>query len=191
MTTVTTFRNEGNDVADWTLRTGLVSQPQAKQLVAPHLLGLWQPTIYVAPAITNPTTGTQENVLATYVIPGGLMGPNGAMRWNMLWSVVNNTNAKNVRIRINNNPVQAVNMNSGTGLSGWLALFMQNKNDEKAQIAPPAGAVSPSNLYGVALASWAIDTSQPMTVTITAQAQTSATDLIRFEALQLDTLYSK
>jgi hypothetical protein len=58
------------------------------------------PRLLAASAVAVPLTGTlTETVLATVTVPGGAMGTNGGVLIYSTWTVTNNANNKQVRIR--------------------------------------------------------------------------------------------
>lgn len=59
------------------------------------------PVILASSAVAVPRTGsTAEVVLATFTLPGGTLGLNGALRLSSAWSMTNSANAKTIRARL-------------------------------------------------------------------------------------------
>lgn len=175
--TVVTFRNEGNETVDETLKTQIIS-PRV-YLDIPARTGNWNVVGVGAPRLTNPNN-TSENTLLTLVIPGGLMGPNGVLKFESLWATTGSTNAKTCRIRVNGTAVQSLNINAGSTLANWMMMDLHNLGSETAQIGPPLGATTYSNLLGVAPATYSFDTGKDLTVTFNAQAAVGS-ETIRLE----------
>lgn len=79
-----------------------------------------------------PWTGSLvETALVPLVLPGGLLGPTGWLRWSILWSCTNNANTKTLKVRLAGTTLaqQAVTTQAAARMSGWLA----NRNSESVQ----------------------------------------------------------
>src|SRR5687767_4986995 len=66
-----------------------------------------------SPAAIAHTGTTDETVVATVVIPGGLMGTNGRLRVTSLWTWPNSANSKTVRVRFSG--LSGTQVNAGVG----------------------------------------------------------------------------
>ncbi len=133
------------------------------------------------------TGNTNETILATVVVPAGLMGLNGVIRIRTLWTLTNNANNKTRRIRFGA---------SGAGTGGSVILGfasastassphftqIQNRNSASSQVGMTTGAGSggwAESASGVVTTS--IDTSAVCELAITGQLATG-TDTITLES---------
>lgn len=59
------------------------------------------PRVLAQSAVVATKTGdTVETTLATITIPGGALGATGRIRVSTIWTITNNANAKNIRVRL-------------------------------------------------------------------------------------------
>lgn len=130
-------------------------------------------------AVSALTGTTSETVLATLSLSANLLGPNGTIDVDALWTLTNNANTKTLRARLGgasglifwSQAVGAFNTARGSGR-------IQNRNSPLAQVAF-AGASFGSQ--GSAVITGAIDTTAAQTVVITGQLANAA-DSITLES---------
>lgn len=142
------------------------------------------PRIIAQYAVAASHTGnTNETTLATITVPGGIMGPNGAIRITTYWSWNSTAGTKTVRHRFAGN---AIGGNQGTTSRG--AEFMRmvrNRGSVSSQIVRDAfnlGVVS-SEVPSVL----SVDTTVNQDITLTAQLGTG-TDSITLEGYTVEVL---
>ena len=77
------------------------------------------------------TGTTAETVLATILVPGGLMGPNGSLRITTSWTLTSSANGKTMRVRFGGSTIQA---NTATTASYYrMQCEIHNVNSEAIQ----------------------------------------------------------
>jgi len=133
----------------------------------------------LAPADTN------ENTLWTGVVPGGLLGANGRLLITCLFSFTNTTNSKTLRIKFGGSTINSTLIS--TALYGYsLGVMLFNRNSESVQL----GTFYSGNHYGAisnTVKTYAIDTSQNETITITGQKATAG-EALALEAVSVEVL---
>lgn len=124
--------------------------------------------------VVAPANDTAENILATFIIPGGLMKRNGMLRLVLMWSFTGSTNNKLLRIRMTSAAgtqlfltTQAVVGN----LEYTVDFIIQNQNSLVAQICRGAAQWGAA---AVAPVTTAIDTEANWTVVVTAEKATGS-----------------
>ena len=145
-------------------------------------LALSGPRILGQSAVAVSHTGdTAEFTLATITIPAGAMGNNGQVEIEAAFSMTNNANAKSPRFKFGGTA-----MFDGTvsGVGGQQARKrIANRNATNSQVTFFYGAINDfSSSSGVTTA--AIDTTQPVNITITGQLAV-ATDTITLESYRV------
>lgn len=139
-----------------------------------------------AVAVTAPAN-TNETVLETITVPGGVMGPNGSIRITSIWSFTNNINAKTPRLRIGGaggTVVWAPSAASIAVLTGHRYIF--NRGVQGSQVAGPIDV----NGYGTstgALVTAVIDTSQSFDLVLSGQKATAG-DTLTLEGYSVEVL---
>jgi len=137
----------------------------------------------VAIPLTGTTTET-DFVLVT--VPGGAMGPNGAIQITTLASAgANNANAKNIRYRFGGSAFQNFSLASTLTHEGLRTII--NRNSQSSQIAATAGAGT-YGTNGGANATSAIDTSANFDIRITGLLA-NAGDTLTLERYLIEILY--
>ena len=130
--------------------------------------------------LTGTTTAT---TLATITIPAGLIGANGKVKFYPLWSNTNNANAKTLRVVLNSWTIvytaTIVNSVHNSGL-----LILRNFNSETAQ-RMSSGMVAGLGSTTGSIAAPTIDTTVPVTVTVSGQLANSA-DTMTLEDLFIE-----
>lgn len=143
----------------------------------------YTPAVIAQSAVPSPVTGTvAETTLASITIPGGAMGPNGALRISLAFSVTNSANNKTFRAKLGGQTfllytVGATNM--------FLAApLIRNRGAQNVQLVQNnanaglgAASVAPANAN--------VDTSVDQVLTITAQLA-SAAETITLEAYTVE-----
>lgn len=122
---------------------------------------------YVLDSSATPVslTGTlAETTMKSIVLPGGLMGPNGAIRLTAFWSATNNANTKTVKAKIGANQIYAAT--TGTWASFGMVAMMANRNNENSQVSTPINVTSVFGGLAQALRTFAVDTRLPQTLEI-------------------------
>lgn len=152
--------------------------------------GVWRVVGASAVAATH-TGNTDETALATVTLPGGAMGPNGALRITSTWAYSNNANVKTLRYRLGGLAGTAFLAHAPTTTD--IANFqrvIQNRNSQASQFSFHAtGAGSFTALgSGSAVVTGAIDTSLPQDLVISGQLA-SAGDSITLHAWLVELLY--
>jgi hypothetical protein len=149
---------------------------------------LWQVLAHSAVAVSH-TGDTSETALATVVVPGGTMGPNGILRVTSLWSFTNDADDKTLRLRF------------GAGLSGTqflnIALPSLASFRDQRQIANRNAADSQVGMSSLVLGGWgqsanapvtaAIDTTQSRDLVLSGQLESGA-DTVTLEAYLVEVL---
>lgn len=129
------------------------------------------------------TGTTSVTTLATITIPAGLIGTNGKVKFYPLWSNTNNANAKTLRVVLNGvTTVYTATSQNSVHNSGLLIL--RNFNSETIQ-RMSSGMVAGLGSTTGSIAAATIDTTVPLTVTVTGQLANSA-DTMALEGLFLE-----
>lgn len=133
-----------------------------------HAAQSWR--VLAASAVAAAHSGnTSETALASVQIPGGAMGPNGALRITTLWSYTNSANNKTLRIRLGGiSGAGYLGNNVTTTATLRHQQIIQNRNAQNAQIG---GFVSPMPIGAStsAPATSSIDTGAPVDLVISGQ----------------------
>jgi hypothetical protein len=126
-------------------------------------------------------TGTvAETVLATINIPGGMMGPNGALRITPLISTTNNANNKTCTIKLGASSV--FNLTATANAAHNLHASVRNRGSQASQISTNGGNYGP-----VFTAASTIDTSVDQLLTIRGTLA-NAGDTITLEGYTVEVL---
>lgn len=129
------------------------------------------------------TGNTNEVALATLNIPAGLMGANGALIIEPIWSHTVSINNKTLRVRMGGvaGTIIFSKVNGAAVASEAPLIVLANRNAENSQLAPysPAGNYFSGNAS--APATHAINTAQAQDLVITGQLA-SAGEQVRLEA---------
>lgn len=139
-----------------------------------------------AVAVSGPAD-TAENVLATITVPGGAMGPNGAIRITSIWGFTNNVNAKTPRLRIGGPAGTILWAPAAASIAVLTAhRYIFNRGAQNSQVAAPTDV----NGYGTstgALVTSAVDTAQDFTLVLSGQKATGG-DTLRLDAYSVEVL---
>ena len=123
-----------------------------------------------AVAVTAPANDTNENVLATVTIPGGVIGANGALRITPVWSYTNSGNIKTLRVRLGGTQIGTAGPTTTATLQSYF--MVRNRNDEASQVSSVLGAGAVSSASAVTTT--AVNTAADVSLTITAQKATGS-----------------
>jgi len=136
-----------------------------------------------AVAVVAPASDTNENILATVNIPGNLIGANGSVVIDTLWSCTNNANVKTARIRLGGIGGTIVgSMTLTSSLSGRHLARFTNRNSEASQVFSLSGSGTGSS--GAAIGTATINTANSQDLVITALKATG-TDTMTLEAYRV------
>lgn len=113
------------------------------------------------------TGSTAVHDFASITIPGGSLGPNGAIEIEAFWSCSNNANTKTVSISLGGTTVHSVALTT-SGVTGILARIA-NRNSQSAQIVPRNNSSTPYGSTTTAHTTFAIDTSVDQVLKISGQ----------------------
>lgn len=151
-------------------------------------LGTWR--VLAAQAVAVPHTGdTAETVLAAITLPGGAMGPNGALRITSVFSFTNSANTKSMRYRLGGlSGSSLMGISATTSASIMTQRLIQNRNSQSAQIAGPAGFANSFGASGNLAATSAVDTASSQTLAITGQLANSG-ETITLESCLVEIAY--
>jgi hypothetical protein len=152
---------------------------------------LWQ-LVAAYGAASSHTGDTNETVLATISLPGGLMGPNGVVRVTSLWSYTNSGNNKTMRTRLGGiaGTSHATTVTTATA-SARVQCQINNRNSQSSQVSAPAGFGS-GVMFGVsggALTTGTIDTSTSQDIVLTAALANSG-ETITLESYIVEVAYA-
>jgi hypothetical protein len=133
-------------------------------------------------AAAVPHTGdTNEATLASITIPAGTIGNNGQLTIETQWTWTNNANNKTPRVKLGGSTIYGLAHTATAGLSTRHRIA--NRNAANNQVSINAAS---DNFYGgsAAAATYSVDTSQDVTLTITGQCANAA-DTITLESYQV------
>lgn len=132
--------------------------------------GAWR--VIAASGVSASHTGaTSETTLASLTIPGGALGPNGALRITSQWSHTNSANNKTLRYRLGGVTLMAPSVT--TSAASAHQRTVQNRGAENAQVTHGGGF--PNTFGGTANATLTatIDMSVSQTLTLSGQLANS------------------
>lgn len=122
-----------------------------------------RPIILAQSAVPASVTGTTvETVLASIVVPGGIMGQNGILRITAFWSYPNSANNKSCRIKLGG--VQLNSVGNTTSVSLQTMVLIRNRGAANSQICIAGSGVGSS---AIAPAVGAVDTTVDQVLAIT------------------------
>jgi hypothetical protein len=129
------------------------------------------------------TGTTSATTLATITIPASLIGTNGKVKFYPLWSNTNNANTKTLRVVLNGATTVYTGTSQNSVHNSGL-LILRNFNSESVQ-RMSSGMVAGLGSTTGSIAAPTIDTTVPVTVTVTGQLANSA-DTMTLEGLFLE-----
>ena len=109
-------------------------------------------------------SGTGDNNIISFTLPGGSLGPNGYLRWMVMLTATNNANAKFLTVYFGSTLMYVANFTTQTTLmfDGMLA----NRNNQAAQIIQPNTIGGFPGVSGLAPNTAAVNTASDQTVTL-------------------------
>lgn len=126
------------------------------------------PLAQSAVAISCPADAN-EDILATFNLAAGLLGPNGILRLSTTWSFTNNANTKTPRIRFSEGAGTVIATTSmTTALSLKMIATMANRGVQNSQITDALISAG-GGVVGQTLTSSAIDTTAATSIVISGQ----------------------
>lgn len=134
------------------------------------------------------TGSTSETALRTITIPGGALGPNGAVRITALFSWTSNANTKTLRVRFGGASGQAylnTNVTSNASLS-WQGVIV-NRGGANSQIGVPNLAGGFGQSSGAPNSS-SIDTANDVNIVLSGTLANGG-DTVTLECVVVETLY--
>jgi hypothetical protein len=144
-------------------------------------------TLAMSGAGLNAPGDTNENPLVTITIPAGIMGVNGTLMIDHLWTLTNNANVKTLRVRFSGaSGTTFYSANNASSNGVHTQTWIQNRNAANSQVGgfagdPIAYRASPTVTPSTA----AIDTTAATTVVISAQKGTAG-DTVTLDRYQVD-----
>lgn len=140
------------------------------------------PSVLANSAVAQSATGlTTEVVLATVVLPGGTLGPNGALRINAGFTATNNANAKFASVKFGGQAL--LSMNLANGAAGSIGLVCTNRNSLASQYIRNNGHSPVTGLNSQSTANTAIDQILQITMTLAV-----GTDIGTLESFTIEVL---
>lgn len=138
-------------------------------------------------ASASHTGDTIEATLATITLPAGVLGPNGRLEIDTLWTFsTSSANSKTCRAKLSTAVIAAVVATTSLGLRHMGTCI--NRNSQSAQIIFNPANQPGSGTSAVANSTAAIDTSVSQTITITGQLA-SAAETITLEGYTVRAIY--
>ena len=116
-------------------------------------------------AVTNTTAETQ---VASFTLPGGVMGMNGVLRLCPMFSHTNSANTKTLRIKLGAATVITQAFGGAGSASAYGILTVRNLNSQSSQKSTQGGSLGVGTTSS-AIGTSAADTSADITVSLTVQ----------------------
>jgi hypothetical protein len=132
-------------------------------------------------ALVN-TGNSTENTMFTAVVKGGTLGLNGRLDFMFLMSMTNNANNKFIKVRVNGTIIYS-NAYSATAVNNTI-FSLRNRGSATSQVMTPTFYNGTGNTTGT-LQTFAFDTTQDITITVTLQNAQSA-DTSTLESFTVD-----
>lgn len=140
--------------------------------------------VIAANATQQSVTGnTNDNIVATVTIPGGLMSANSQLRICSLWTYPNNANTKTVRTRFGGNLMTQSSFTSGNGAFSVETILANRGTGSQVFVG---GGFNGFGTAG-AVSTMAVDTTVDQTVTFSLQLGTS-TDTMSLERFSIEVM---
>ncbi len=136
-------------------------------------------------AAVSGSADTNENTLATVVLPAGAMGLNGLVRVQTLWTLTNSANNKTLRVKFGGSSFLDVTLTTVASFADQRVI--QNRNSVSSQIGKPTGNMAAGG-WGTAssaVTTASIDTSAAVTILITGQ-KASAGETLTLESYLIE-----
>lgn len=142
--------------------------------------------VLAASAVAASHTGdTNETILATVAVPGGVLGPNGALRVTMLWTWTNSANIKRPRCYLDGAALFAVNVTTNSALA--VQRLLQNRNAQASQVTFQTG-VTGSFALGSQASTLSVNTAAAKDLTFTGRLD-DAGEAVTLESYLVEVLY--
>ena len=116
-------------------------------------------------AVTNTTAETQ---VASFTLPGGVMGLNGILRLCPMFSQTNSANTKTLRIKLGAATAITQAFGGAGSASAYGILTVRNLNSQSSQKSTQGGSLGVGTTSS-AIGTSAVDTSADITVSLTVQ----------------------
>lgn len=143
------------------------------------------PVTLAQSAVASSVTGTlSETVLASVTIPGGMMGPNGALRVTATWSYTNSANTK--RPIVNFGGVQFQSIPFSTVASSETERTIRNRGATNSQVCVGLAATGFSSTSSATITS-SIDTRVDQVLTLSGTLA-NITETITLEGYTVEVL---
>lgn len=134
-------------------------------------------------AVTNTTAETQ---VASFTLPGGVMGMNGVLRLCPMFSQTNSANTKTLRIKLGAATVITQAFGGAGSASAYGILTIRNLNSQSSQKSTQGGSLgigTTSSAIGTSAADTSADITVSMTVQMGALAETVTLEHLFVEVL--------
>ncbi len=127
---------------------------------------------------------TTEETLFSMTIPGGSMGPNGALRVTTLFTTTNSANTKTMRIKLG---ATAFAAQAGTTNATWenIPQTIRNRGSEASQVTFPAANAHTGTATGSAITTGTENTATDLVLAITGQ-KASAGEVLTLESYTIE-----
>lgn len=135
-------------------------------------------TIALAAPGASLTGTTAETTLATITIPAGVMGPNGQVEVEVLFTVTGSTNAKTPRVKFGGTAFYAPAITAAATLSVSGLVRISNKASVSSQIGFSAAANAGFGGGTTASVTAAVNTASTITLLITGQLASSGETMV-------------
>lgn len=123
--------------------------------------------------------GTDEQTLATVIVPRDTLGPTGTMRITSLWTVTNGTNDKTVRVTFGGTEFREILVTEQDTINDS---FLISNRDEASQVAPDKAGSTGAAITGT------VETRLDTVLAFTAQKETSG-ETITLERYKVEVEY--
>ena len=156
----------------------------SKWVMLPAVAETWR--VLAASAVAVAHTGTTaETTLATVTVPGGAMGPNGAVRMIGTWSYAG-PSGKTARMRFGGASYSGIAVTTQSGAQHQA--IISNRNSQMSQVGGPKNLAQGFGTGSEAAATSAIDTSANVDITFTVALNDGA-DSATLERYMVELLY--
>lgn len=169
--------------AEWGLITGDIND-QSDLMV---LFNQRARRLHFASGTDSSVAGTAGyEVLKSFTIPGGSLGPNGWIEVNSFWTLTSNANNKQIRFVLGGSNIYEVQV---INLASFICNCRSfNRNSESAQIVNPNGTQTMIGPTSIAFSTRTVNTAVDQTLTIEA-LKASAGDVAQVRAVSVDVNY--
>lgn len=177
----------------WANRPAANSVPVGTRIIATDLGNrqfysngtLWLPAgspVLAQSGVASSVTGTTaETTLASIVIPGGLMGPDGVIRINAGTTQTSNANAKTYTVRLGG--VSVVQLNAANGAAASIAIAIANRNSQASQYVRNTSHAATTGVGTTVSVNTAVDQTLTISATLANAADTATLESYTVEVL--------